>query len=129
MVIVVVAILSAVILPKFADQGRRSKENALKADLTLLRTAIGNFQNDTGLFPAALSDLTAATAPATGLNASGASIAIPANSWHGPYVNKMIPADPVSGSAFLYTTSGTSTGQVTGSAGGNALDGTAYSTW
>lgn len=128
-VIVILAVLSAIILPKFYDQSKRSKESALKADLRLLRTAITSYQTDTGYYPLTLSDLTATTAPAKGYDSAAAQQNINASNWHGPYVQTSIPNDPVSSSAFTYTTTGTGVGNVSSSASGNALDGTAYSGW
>jgi len=41
----------------------------------------------------------------------------------------VVPTDPISGSAFTYSTTSGSVGNVTSSATGNGLDGTAYNTW
>ncbi len=123
-VIVVLAVLAAIVLPKFMDSGTRSKESALKSDLKLIRNAITIFKTDTGLYPLALSDLAASSAPAQGSNGT-ADVNLTASNWHGPYVQS-IPNDPVSGTAFTYTkTSGTAVSSATG----NGLDGTAYTTW
>ena len=123
-VIVVLAVLAAIVLPKFMDSGNRSKESALKSDLTLLRNAITTFKTDTGLNPILLSDLSATSAPAQGNNGTS-DVALIAANWHGPYVQTM-PNDPVSAAAFTYTKT---TGTVVSSASGNGLDGTAYSAW
>jgi general secretion pathway protein G len=122
-------VLAALIIPKFADQGRRGKEATLRSNLHLLRNAIANFQNDTGLYPTTLADLAVEAAPANGVNSAGTSTAITASDWHGPYVQSNIPADSVSGVAFNYSTTAGTVGKVTSSASGNGLDGTAYSTW
>ena len=123
-VIVVLAILAAIVLPKFVDSGKRSKESALKSDLKLLRNAINSFKTDTDLYPVTLAALAAAAAPATGNNGT-ADVALTASTWHGPYLQSS-PNDPVSGAAFTYTKT---TGIVISSAAGNGLDGTAYNTW
>ena len=128
-VIVVIAVLAALIIPKFADQGRRGKEATLRSNLHLLRNAIATFQTDTGLFPSSLADLTAAAAPANGVNSAAASTALVASDWHGPYIQGTIPVDSVSGTAYNYSVTAGSVGKVTSSASGNGLDGTAYSTW
>jgi general secretion pathway protein G len=130
-VIVVLAVLAAIVLPKFLGAGQRSKEAALKSDLKILRNAISLFLTDTGAYPAALADLAATSAPASGLDSAGSSKNITAADWNGPYIEEL-PNDPVSGAAFTYYTStsgGHKVGEVRSSASGNGLDGTAYSTW
>jgi len=121
-VIVVLAVLAAIVLPKFMNSGNRSKESALKSDVKLVRNAINLFQADTGNYPNGLADLSEATVGSVKV-AGGA--AVKAADWHGPYLES-IPTDPVSGNALTYDSA---TGKVTSSATGNALDGTAYSTW
>ncbi|MDH7601011.1 MAG: type II secretion system protein GspG [Armatimonadota bacterium] len=127
-VIVVLAVLAAIVLPKFMDSSKRSKESALRSDLKLLRNAIGLFYTDTGAYPKTLSDLAATSAPAKGLDSSGNEVSINAADWHGPYLQE-VPNDPISGSAFNYSTTAPNVGKVTSSATGNALDGTPYSSW
>ncbi|MCX6344897.1 MAG: prepilin-type N-terminal cleavage/methylation domain-containing protein [Armatimonadetes bacterium] len=127
-VIVVLAILAAIVLPKFMDSGARSREAALKSNLKLIRNAITIYKTDTGLYPVTLNELSAAPAPAQGNNGT-ADVALTAANWHGPYLqatptNPVL--DPVSGNAYTYTKT---TGTVVSSAVGNALDGTAYSSW
>lgn len=127
-VIVVLAVLAAIVLPKFMDSSKRSKESALRSDLKLLRNAIGLFYTDTGAYPKQLSDLAATSAPAKGLDSSGNEVTINAADWHGPYLQE-VPNDPVSGTAFTYSTTPPHVGKVTSSASGNGLDGTPYSSW
>ncbi|OFX17398.1 MAG: hypothetical protein A2Z18_06140 [Armatimonadetes bacterium RBG_16_58_9] len=127
-VIVVLAVLGAIVLPKFMDSGTRSRESALKSDLKLLRNAVATFQIDTGFYPSQLNDLAATTAPTKGLTAAAAEATITATDWHGPYVQS-VPDDPVSGSDFAYGTTSGMVGKVTSSASGNALDGTTYISW
>ena len=123
-VVVVLAVLAAIVLPKFMDSGKRSKESALRSDLKLVRNAISLFRNDTGVYPLTLDDLVATAAPAKGSDGT-ADVALTASTWHGPYIQS-VPTDSVSGAAYTYTkTSGT----VVSSASGNGMDGTAYSTW
>lgn len=127
-VIIIIAVLAAVVVPKFINSGTRSKEAALKSDLNLYRNAIELFKNDTGAFPTVLGDLAVTTAPANGLDSAGASKAITAADFKGPYVDK-IEKDPVSGNNFNYGTTSPNVGKVTSSASGNGTDGTAYSSW
>ena len=123
-VIVVLAALAAIMLPRFMDAGQRSRETALHGDLKLLRTATEAFRQDTGLYPLALADLSATSAPAQGSDGT-ADVNLDATKWHGPYL-QAIAEDPVAAAAFTYTKT---TGVVVSSATGNGLDGTAYSTW
>ena len=127
-VIVVLAVLAAIVLPKFMDSSTRSRESALKSDLKLLRNAVATFQTDTGTYPATMAVLAATSAPASGLDKAGVAANITAADWHGPYVQS-VPNDPVSGNAFTYETASPNVGKVTSSASGNGLDGTAYSGW
>lgn len=127
-VIVVLAVLAAIVLPKFMNSGQRAKESALRSDLKLLRNAVSLYDADTGYYPSSLADLSATSAPSNGLDASGNQQSINASDWHGPYL-QTIPDDPISGSAFTYSSTSPTVGAVTSSATGNGLDGTAYSTW
>ena len=128
LVVVVMAILAALIIPRFVDQGRRGRESGLRHNLSQLRTAIATFQADTDRFPSVLSDLSATSAPAQGYDASGTLVNIQASSWHGPYIGAL-PNDPVSGAPFIYSVSAPNVGVVTSSAAGNDLSGTAFSTY
>ncbi|HVT11403.1 MAG TPA: prepilin-type N-terminal cleavage/methylation domain-containing protein [Fimbriimonadaceae bacterium] len=127
-VIIVIAVLAAIALPRFINSGLRSKESSLKADLKLYRNAIQTFSNDTGAYPASLSDLAVTTAPASGLDSTGSSKSIVSSNWKGPYIDQ-IQGDPVSGNAFTYGVASPNVGKVTSSASGNATDGTSYSSW
>jgi len=127
-VIVIIAVLAAIALPKFMDSGQRSKEASLKGDLKLIRNAVELFHTDTGAYPAALGDLSSTSAPSSGKDSGGNSYSITSTDWHGPYI-RVVPTDPISGSAFTYSTTSGSVGNVTSSATGNGLDGTAYNTW
>jgi type II secretion system protein G len=127
-VIIIIAVLAAIAIPKFANSSLRSKESALKADLKLYRNAVELFKNDTGVYPAALADLAAAAAPANGKDSAGNTKAIVATDWKGPYVQD-IENDPVSAAAFTYSTTSPTVGKLSSSMTGNASDGTAYSSW
>lgn len=127
-VIIIIAVLAAIAIPKFMNSSTRSKESALKADLKLYRNAVELFKNDTGAYPASLSDLTSSSAPSTGKDATGSDKTITSADWKGPYLQN-VEQDPVSGSAFSYSTTSPNVGKVTSSASGNGADGTAYTTW
>jgi general secretion pathway protein G len=125
-VIIIIAVLAAIAIPKFSNSSMRSKESSLRANLKLVRNAIDLFRADTGAFPATMAGLTASTT--VGLSAAAATCTVAATDWRGPYL-QAVPVDPVSGSALTYGTTTANVGTVTSSATGNGLDGTAYSTW
>ena len=56
-VIVVLAVLAAIVIPKFNDSGIRGRESSLRANLKVVRNAVELFKTDTGSYPAQLSDL------------------------------------------------------------------------
>src|SRR5438128_2208020 len=117
-VIIIIAVLAAIAIPKFANSGSRSKEASLKSDLKLYRNALELYHNDCSAWPTTLADLAVASAPANGLDDTGGTKAIVAADWKGPYVQS-IENDPVSGNALTYTVTGASTGKLASSATGN----------
>lgn len=127
-VIVVLAVLAAIVLPKFMNSGTRSKESALKSDLKLLRSQVSMFQADTGSFPKTLADLAATSAPLKGLDSSGAEVSITSSDWHGPYIDS-VPKDPITKADFTYGTTSPDVGKVTSSSTATSSEGTAYNTW
>lgn len=99
-VIIVVAILAAIAVPRFSDSPLRSKEASLRANLNLIRLAADRAEADTGLtFPVtALDD---ATAPAQGwerasMNTDWTLKSVPSGTWKGPYLSH-IPTNPFTG--------------------------------
>jgi general secretion pathway protein G len=126
-VVVLVAILALIAVPKFMESGQRGREAALHADLKLYRNAIELYVNDTGLYPTTMADLTALTAPATGTTPGGADGAtLDATLWFGPYLYS-VPPDPTAPlDAWTYTSNA---GTIFSSNPGTGLDGTAYTTW
>lgn len=127
-VIIIIAVLAAIAIPKFANQSNRSKESALRAELSLLRNGVEVFKQDCGSYPATLNDLVATSAPANGKDSNGNSKAITSTDYKGPYVNK-VNVDPVGGAAFTYSTTSPTVGQVTSSASGTDSNGVSYSTY
>lgn len=127
-VIIIIAVLAAIAIPKFSNSSVKSKESALKAELSLLRNAIELFKNDCGSYPAAVADLAATSAPASGYDSAGTSRAITPGDFKGPYVSK-ISTCPVSGSAFTYTVTSPNVGKVNTPSTTTSTEGTAYNTW
>ncbi|MER3496037.1 MAG: hypothetical protein C4320_04060 [Armatimonadota bacterium] len=121
-VIIIIAVLAAIAIPKFANSSQKSKESALRANLKVVRNAVEMFKQDTGLNPVTITDVAANSAPATGNNGTG-DVAL--SNWKGPYVASM-PKDPVSGNDFGYTKT---TGAVLSSATGNDSNGVAFSSY
>ena len=114
-VIVVIAVLASIVVPRLFGAGRKAKEAKLRAELHNLRNAIQAFYGDHGVYPTQLSHLTATTNPDTSTYKG---------EWNGPYI-KEIPKDPMTGSTNWNYTS--STGEIHSSATGSTLDGTPYS--
>jgi general secretion pathway protein G len=125
-VIIIIAVLAAIAIPKFANSSTRSKESALRAELSLLRNAVELFKNDCGSYPSALADLAGTSAPANGKDSAGANKAITAGDYKGPYISKL-NNDPVSGAAFTYSVTSPTVGKISSSASGNDSDGNAFS--
>jgi general secretion pathway protein G len=88
-VIVVIAILALIVIPRVMSAGRKARESTLRANLHQLRNALEQFQADTGLYPSELIDLTAAKSdpPVTGVNEDGDTETIPSGSYQGPYLS------------------------------------------
>lgn len=126
-VIIVIAILAMIVIPRLLGAGRKAKESALRGDLQQLRNAIQQFEADCGDFPAALTGLM--TAPAAG-SAGGNGIALDTVAWKGPYLrtpDNNLPKDPFTAAADW--TFDPPSGDVHSASTLTALDGTAYSAW
>lgn len=134
-VIVILAVVAAIAIPKINNGSAKSKEAQLASNLKLVRQSIQNFYVDTGAYPMSLSDLARPTAPAqvTSSTYPASRQAYPAGvPWQGPYLDK-VPTCPISKSDFQVTTVAgpgntliygvRSTSTETGS------NGTAYNTW
>lgn len=86
-VIVVIAILALIVIPRIMGAARRAKESTLRGNLHEIRTAVGHFEADCGCYPASLQDLllTKANEPTAGIDDAGTSVPIPSGSYEGPY--------------------------------------------
>lgn len=126
-VIIIIAVLAAIAIPKFSNSSLRSKESALKGNLKITRDAVDLFKADTGAFPAGLTDLAATTAPTAGLDSTGTTKNITAGDFRGPYV-QAVPKDIDGTSDFTYSTASGSVGKIT-AASGTSSDGSNYNTW
>mgnify|MGYP000027914959 CR=1 FL=1 len=81
-VMIVIALLALIVVPQFASRSTQAREANLRGNLKSIRTAISTWQADTGAFPADLTRMTAATAPAG------------VTGWNGPYLTAPLVADP-----------------------------------
>ena len=84
LVLVILAVLSAAIVPKFAKRGQQAKETTAKTDIANLEVVFDMFEIDTGRYP-------------TTSEALGALLRAPASvkdDWKGPYLKRGIPKDP-----------------------------------
>ena len=129
-VVLVIAILSLIVIPRLLGAGRRAKESAVRSDLRRIRTALALCKAHTGLHPVQVTDLTSAAAPATGVRDDGSTESLDASMWQGPYVSNpdgSMVRDPLTGAAdWDYSTSPPRVGAVHCSAAGSTLDGILY---
>lgn len=90
LVLVILATLAAIVIPKLAGRGQQAKETAAHTQISSFEQALDSFEIDTGSFPAGTNGLNALVDP-------------PANAqnWKGPYL-KSIPLDPW-GQAYVYS--------------------------
>ena len=129
-VIVVIAILALIVIPRLLSAGRRAKESALRGDLQQLRNAIQHFEADCGAWPPALTDLMVANGAAISAAVDGNGITVDRTGYKGPYLRTghgNLPNDPFTGAAdWVYDNS---LGDVHSNSALVALDGTNYNTW
>ena len=126
-VIVVIAILALIVIPRLLGAGRKAKEAALRGDLHQVRNSIQQFEADCGDYPATLAQLM--TVPSGGNGGTG--IALDVTGWQGPYLRTPdgnLPADPFTSSStsWGYTAS---TGHVQSGSTLTAINGDNYSSW
>ncbi len=149
-VIIVIAILALIVIPKLAGASVKAKESTVSANLGMIRNALEQFQSDTGYYPNTLEDMVKSTG-AQGYDGTAA-VSVAAT-YKGPYMrqqggigtNAGIPKNPFITSA-VSEAAGTaaptaatvpstaahwvydkSTGKVWANIFGTTQDGTAYS--
>jgi general secretion pathway protein G len=83
LVMVILAILAAVVVPKLVGRSDQAKVAAAKSDISSLEGALSQFEVDTGRFPSSDEGLVALTVAPANVN----------NNWHGPYLMHP-PKDP-----------------------------------
>lgn len=89
LVLVILATLAAIVIPKFAGRSEQAKVTAAQSQISSLQMALDAFEVDNGFYP-----------KSGGLNLL---LEQPSNcpNWKGPYLQKGIPTDPW-GSPYIY---------------------------
>jgi len=126
-VIVVIAILALIVIPRLLGAGRKAKEATLRGDLHQIRNAIQQFEADCGDYPLLIGDLQTEPGAAS---IGGTGIMLDVVGWQGPYLrtpDDNLPVDPFTALVdWEYTPA---TGHVQSASTLTALNGQAYSTW
>lgn len=129
-VIVVIATLATIVIPRIMAATRRAKEATLRANLKQLRDGIERFEANCAGWPPALTDLLAPNGAGISADADGRGISVDRTAYEGPYLvspDGNPPKDVFTGAAdWNYNNA---TGEIHGSSTLTAIDGTAYSTW
>jgi len=129
-VIVVIAILSMLVVPRAMAARRCAKEAQLRGNLKQLRDAIERFEGTTAAWPPSLTDIMAADGVAVSGDMDGRGGQVDRNAYDGPYIQTgdgQLPQDPFTGAAdWVYDNA---TGAVHSNSGLSAIDGSAYNTW
>ncbi len=86
-VVIILAVLASIAIPKFADSNIKAKEARLKLFLKTVRDATDRYRNDVGLWPQSSDLLTGAT-PTQGIDDTGTLVAVTAANYQGPYFDK-----------------------------------------
>jgi len=82
LVLVILAVLAAVVVPKFTGRSEQAKLAAAKTDISMLDNALDLFEQDTGRYPSTDEGLRILT--------EGGSV----QGWKGPYIKRGVPNDP-----------------------------------
>ncbi len=93
LVLVILAVLAAVVVPKFTGHTKQAKLDAAKADISNLETALDNYELDNGEYPSTQDGLQALVEAPSGMK-----------DWKGPYIKKL-PNDPW-GDPYIYVSPG-----------------------
>ncbi len=90
LVVVILAVLASLIVPKFTGQSKKAKVIAAKSDISTLELAIDTFEIHMGRYP-------------TNSEGIRALIEEPSNAedWDGPYLKRGVPKDPW-GNEYVY---------------------------
>jgi general secretion pathway protein G len=95
LVLVILAILAAVVVPKFTGRSDQARVAAAQTDISQLGTALDAFEVDTGRYPRSEEGLAVLINPPGDVKA-----------WRGPYLKQGMPKDPW-GQPYVYRYPGT----------------------
>jgi len=97
LVLVILAVLAAVVVPKFTNRSEQARQTAAKTDIKTIESAIETFEVENGRYPSSEEGLGALMTAPAGLQ-----------NWHGPYIkgNGGLPKDPW-GNSYIYRFPGT----------------------
>lgn len=90
LVLVILGVLAALIVPKFAGRSQQARETAASSDLKTLGLALDSFEIDNGRYPTSDEGLEALIAQPGS-----------AEGWTGPYIRGDLPKDPW-GNEYVY---------------------------
>ena len=91
LVLVILAVLAAIVIPKFSGRSQQAKETAAKSQIAGFELALDSFEVDTGFYPQGSGGLNALVQEPSG-----------AQNWKGPYLKQSIPLDPW-GNPYIYS--------------------------
>lgn len=90
LVLVILAVLAAIVIPKFSGRTQQAKETAAKTQISGFETALDAYEVDTGSYPSGANGLNALVDPPNNVQ-----------NWKGPYLKK-VPVDPWN-NPYIYT--------------------------
>ncbi len=118
--IVIIAMLGAIVIPRIMGASRRARESALKETLQRLRCAAALFQAHIGRYPNGWRDVMQSSHLPPGEQSN----------WRGPYLttpDNLPPRDPITGRRdWVYDPA---SGSIRSAATGTSLEGDYYSDW
>ncbi len=95
LVLVILSVLAAVVVPKFARRSEDARKSAAQTDISVMETALDAFEIDTGRYPTTEEGLRALVEEPSNVK-----------NWKGPYLKKGVPNDPW-GAPYQYINPGT----------------------
>ena len=90
LVLVILAVLAAIVVPKFAGRSEQARVAATKAEIAIIDGAFDQFEIDCGRYPSTEEGLRALVEQPPNVQ-----------NWHGPYLKRGVPADKW-GNAYVY---------------------------
>lgn len=84
LVLVILAVLGSVVVPKFTKRSQQAKETAAKTDINTIENMMEAFEIDTGRYPTNTEGIEALVKEPTNTD----------DDWKGPYLKRGVPLDP-----------------------------------